>query len=203
MSCKLGETMRIADEYQMRSGGQFCSVPHHFDTTVFFTKHEECYRVYQFAWIHDPSSHPGRYEIRIYSPIQDGLKKGRLFELYDRTDMFWEQYETFVLDIVLKDISSVIIGEHDFQLAAWEMFLYVADSHLAEKSICRDLYSTVDLKLPIEVRFKNYVGLLAKLGHEDNSIYSVFNKQIIQPYVNRYSSWIETLVTNASKISSC
>lgn len=114
---------------------------------------------------------------------------------------YWEQYEKNILKLasVLKSESIKAIGKQEELLAAWEVFLLIADSLLVKcsnKNFHRSLEISLRKELSIEERKKACYEAQSFLGNNFKEIYNIWHYQIFSLVKNNDAQWLANLIND-------
>lgn len=142
--------------------------------------------------------HPGTYRVITMKPIHNGLiAKGRLFDPVASNDLFWDEYESFLLDWAKDQTLQAVDNEKEVLIVAWEMFVYGGDKRLARFANREDFFNSVNIDLPLKDRHAACIQMINILCSDPN-YHSLFRswQGEMKRYINKdkYSYWLAELV---------
>lgn len=191
--------MRLHEEYIIRNKLDIPVICYDSKSTLFLKS-----KLTPFRWsifnilFRQSSSRPGCYEFMRMEPVHDG--EGA-FKCLDKDHyVHWDKYESEIANFVnsYQKNGFYAVAKNERLLAAWEMFLYMYDGHLAmsmDKDFYEKVYVSTNLKLSLAdrtVAYREANRMLASHFNSDN-VLDMLNHRII-PMVKCHSKWLEDLV---------
>lgn len=171
----------------------------HVQSGSFFLKTNEqidYWRVITIEWLKSKNNSPYEYRIRTHIPRYDigNLEITDRFNIRNTWTGGWDQFEKYIKSL-LKDYKNCtpIIGPRNVTMAAWEMFLFNHDSWVAENLNNDKIYSTVDLDLPMDVRYRNLQEVCLSLSSSHKYLFGIWKGHLLR-YLDNYCDWLGYLM---------
>lgn len=147
-------------------------------------------------------SRPNSYQICLKSPVHDGYDKKNVFIIKNIINVKWQEYEDFFLKFVdLADPSSYLTTIEETNLAFWEIFTYICDTHFSTKcfKFKKLLFASLDESLEWKSRLNHKENLLNILAKDDKYAFNLWQTNFSNHLVN-YAEWLAKLLASKKKI---
>jgi len=197
------KTLSLQEEYLKRHRSKIRPVLFKSKTCVFLKLKNAHYknpkwRILSFTW-REQERHPGFFEANYCQVIYNSYAtKSFTNELLSDT-LYWDAYEIMVRKLIqsIQKENFVAIPMEEQALAAWEVFLYVADSKLA-KSFDPCFYTSLETSirkdLSLQQRLKACRDCQLHLNQCDSFLYDVWFHQFFGLEKITDSEWLVDLI---------
>jgi hypothetical protein len=161
-------------------------------------KTENIWRIFSLHWrVQD--YHPSFYEVNYFEIIHNGLQNKKYFKDIIRTEIWnWDQYESNMLSTVKEIKNENFVAKEASQnlLSAWSIFVYLADSCLANKfdyGFFEILNQSLYNKLPVKKRLAAFYAAEEFLKN-DPLVWEFWNHRIKPISSPTNSKWLIELI---------
>lgn len=191
--------MSLHEEYIHRHKLDVPVVLYNHRSTVFLRNKDapQSWRILVLAW-RDGGNHPGFFEVSYNEAIHNGHLMGKLVkDLIPNSTCFWDEYEACVLRMAqsIRKAGYSAVPTEETTLAAWQFFLIMYDSWLAEtmdRSFFWLVEHTLRPDLPLEARHKA-CHVAQKQLTVDSRVNDLWHYQIL-PLAKHGSEWLVKLI---------
>jgi hypothetical protein len=191
--------MYLNEEYIKRNDLKIPLIVWSRRSSVFLRSQTTPYKWYILAsrW-HDPDNHPGFYDIALNSVLHDGYEDGVLLQNIDKFEKCHsDQYEKQMLHMVnfCKLSGLKAIEGKDHTMAAWQIFLMMYDSWMADH-MDGDFFKLVGLSLDSKATRKSRMSAINQaINKVDKRGKDVWVYTML-PLVQDYSDWLVKLIND-------
>lgn len=144
--------------------------------------------------------HPSFFEVNYLEAIHNGFNNNKCFKDILRSDTwYWDQYEINLLNIIKEIKNQEFFAQKTTEniLAAWEMFVFLTDSYLADKFdydffqlLEKSIYKSYSLR-ERKLAFKKVENLLEK---KDPTIWDFWQHRIKPISCVANNQWLVHLI---------
>jgi hypothetical protein len=193
--------MHLHEEYIRRNKLDVPVILYSHKSRVFFKNKSAPYKwgILTIFW-HEPDRHPGFFEMKCASAQHDGYKDNKLVIDEIRSQWWhWDEYEKMLMKLIhwAKEKSLVALELREQILAAWQIFLIMYDSWLAENmdlSFFKYVGITLDPTHSLDEREAACKQAQTKLsGHKE--VYEGWTGQLL-PLTKSRSEWLIRLIND-------
>lgn len=188
--------MKLYEEYLARHRLEVPVISHCTTGSVFLRTGMMAfpYSFLKIFWVEN-SRGPGNYVITHVHPIRDGFyEKGQIFERISSVNLYWDQYEDYLLEWADNCVGRPVRSDVSF-FAAWEMFVYIFDSWFKNQPqiLKTVLFETLDEDNSHNVRMQSYKEICNYMAVHTPAILKVWREEILI-WVGCYSGWLSRLI---------
>lgn len=147
---------------------------------------------------HEPQIHPGYFEINFSEPIHNSFHRSAYFsKVMSWSQVYWDDYEKILLGCVnaCRETNLKVVPSQERVLVAWQMFLLIFDSWLAQH-MKLEFFQFVEQStrpdLDLEVRLIAYRAAHSILV-QYSEVSDVLLYQIL-PLIKGHATWLEKLI---------
>lgn len=167
----------LCQEYLHRHNFKKNLPVHRHRATVFLKSNFEFsnnWRVFSILW-REQERHPGFYEINYSNVVHNGIQNNKfLKEIYVSEVWYWDEYEHKLFKFLknIKKDGFYAVDDSLAVLAAWEIFLIMCDSWLAQNAsldLIKCIEKTINKNLKIEDRILEQQKAQSLIGKLQNS----------------------------------
>lgn len=169
--------------------------------THVFLKNKDRYewRFVSILWRHQ-ESHPGFFEATYSQPLHNGFESQKfLKDFFKSQTWYWDEYEKNILNLVssIKSDGFKAIEAKNQMLAAWEMFLLIADSWLAkttDTTFFKYVEQSINSNCSISKRLESCKKAQDYLRENNNSAYDFWFFQMRLSARDQNNYWLTRLI---------